>query len=456
MFEPEIPRLPGAHEGAREGVLGASAVRSWTVGLSGSELPADDDERIETLRALEELKSAAAAAQARITGEFARSQRAEQRAAGVREAEVGRGIAAQVALARRESAHRGATLVGLARALTEEMPHTLRALAAGALSEHRAQLLVKETACLTREDRARVDTEVCGDVARVSRLGNRQLAAEAARVAYRVDPQAVVDRAAYAVKERSVSLRPAPDTMVWLTALLPVAQGVACHAALSRAADSARAGGDRRSRGQAMADTLVERLTGQARADAVPVMVNLVMTDATLLSGAAEPGHVAGYGPVPAQTVRDLVRTSDRAWLRRLFTRPTSGQLAAIETSTRHFPQTLATLIALRDQTCRTPWCDAPIRHTDHVDPAAAGGATSYVNGQGLCEACNLAKEAPGWRSRVEPLLSRAGPHTVTITTPTGHTYTSRAPDPPGLRRSPAPVRVDWVLEPPVILEFAA
>jgi hypothetical protein len=47
-------------------------------------------------------------------------------------------------------------------------------------------------------------------------------------------------------------------------------------------------------------------------------------------------------------------------------------------------------------------------------------------NGQSLCEACNYAKQAPGWTTR----RSRDG--TIIVTTPTGHTYTSRAPDLPG------------------------
>ena len=88
------------------------------------------------------------------------------------------------------------------------------------------------------------------------------------------------------------------------------------------------------------------------------------------------------------------------------------------------FPQALATFIRLRDQVCRTPWCDAPIRHTDHVRARDEGGETSESNGQGLCEGCNYAKEADGWRARPRP-----GPrHTVETTTPTGHRYRSRAP----------------------------
>ncbi len=76
-------------------------------------------------------------------------------------------------------------------------------------------------------------------------------------------------RARKATSERHVSIRPAPDTMAYVTALLPVTQGVALYAALTRHATSAKAAGDERGKGQIMADTLVERATGQATASDV-------------------------------------------------------------------------------------------------------------------------------------------------------------------------------------------
>ncbi|MDP3891780.1 HNH endonuclease, partial [Nocardioides sp.] len=108
---------------------------------------------------------------------------------------------------------------------------------------------------------------------------------------------------------------------------------------------------------------------------------------------------------------------------------PETGGLIAMDSRARAFPTLLATFLRLRDQgICRTPWCDAPARHTDHVQPVDEGGPTSAINGQGLCEACNHAKQAPGWTASATP-----GPrHTVATTSPTGHTYQSRAPDPPG------------------------
>ncbi len=267
---------------------------------------------------------------------------------------------------------------------------------------------------------------MCADPARVEGLGDKRLVAEVRRRAYQLDPRSVVDRARSAENERRVTIRPAPDTMCYLTALLPVAQGVAAYAALTRAADTARAAGDPRGKGQVMADTMVERVTGQAEAQAVPVSIDLIMTDTALFAGGDEPAHLDGYGPIPAGVARHLatIGSRERTWLRRLYTSPATGQLVAMDAATYRFPKGLARLIRLRDQLCRTPWCGAPIRHLDHPDPHAEGGETSEPNSQGLCEACNHHKQAIGWRA-----LPRAGPgHVVVTTTPTGHTYRSHAP----------------------------
>ena len=295
-----------------------------------------DAERIDLLRTLEDLKAAAAAAQARLTADLAASRRRAHADAGLPARRHGEGIAAQVALARRESPVRGAQHLGLALVLTTEMPHTLALMSTGRLSEWRATLLARETACLSLADRRTVDTELCADPRVLDGLSDTGLLAAVRRTAYRLDPEASVARARRAETERRVTLRPAPDTMTHLTGLLPVAQGVAVHAALTRAADSLRATGDPRTRGQIMADTLVARVTGNPTDTAgdttpgtvpevPPVAVRLVMTDRTLLAGDPEPAHLLGYGTVPAVWARDLVAAAAahaRAWVQAALHRP--------------------------------------------------------------------------------------------------------------------------------------
>jgi hypothetical protein len=109
-----------------------------------------------------------------------------------------------------------------------------------------------------------------------------------------------------------------------------------------------------------------------------------------------------------------------------------SSPIVGADQRRRGFEGWLAHLIRLRDQeTCRSPFCGAPIRHIDHISRHADGGETSYINGRGACERCNYAREVPGWQITVIDAGLLAQPHTIMITTPTGHHYLSRAPDPP-------------------------
>jgi hypothetical protein len=119
-----------------------------------------------------------------------------------------------------------------------------------------------------------------------------------------------------------------------------------------------------------------------------------------------------------------------KATLRRLYKHPRSGALVAMESRARLFPKGLARFIDIRDDTCRTPYCDAPIRHHDHAAAHTRGGPTNGVNGLGACEACNYAKEAPGWK--VTATYGDHGCHTAEFTTPTGARHHSKAPPLPG------------------------
>lgn len=410
---------------------------------------------VEGIAAMERLKAAAAARQARLTVALDTARRSAEAEAGVPAARRCRGLAAEVALARRDSPARGSRHLGFAKALVHEMPHTLAALESGVLSEWRATIVVRESACLDLADRGRLDAELCSDVARLDGVGDAALAAAAKAIAYRLDPHAVVDCASRAAQDRTVTIRPAPDTMTYVTALLPVAQGVSVFAALKRRADSTF---DGRSRGQVMADTLVECVTGRPADQAVPVAVNVVISDQALVGVENAPAVVAGYGTVPSAVAQSLIAEAvgdPRSWatLRRLYAAPASGALVAMESRSRTFPKGLAEFVGLRDLRCRTPYCDAPIRHRDHATPHGKGGATTAANGLGLCEGCNYTKEAAGWT--VNASQSESGRHAAEFTTPTGAHHHSMAPPLPG---TPGPVssEVEVWLNSQMLHRFAA
>ncbi len=398
----------------------------------------DPVELIDHITELERLKNAAAAAQARLTVELREVREAEARATGRNVKRVPASLAGEVGLARHESPHRASSLVGLAGVLTAEMPRTMEAFTAGDVSEWRVTVLARETACLSKAHRLQVDAELGP---RMHELSTRQVAAEARKLAYQLDPHSVVDRIGKAHTDRNVTIRPAPDCMTRVSALLPAADGVAAYAALTSAADTARATGDERSKNQIMADTLVARVTGEEDAGEVDIEIQLVITDEALLGDSNTPARMNDYGPIPATIARGLAAdaiSNDRAWIRRLYTRPDDGQLVAMESGRRHFPKAMTTFIKTRDEHCRTPWCDAPIRHTDHIIPVRAGGTTNLTNGQGLCEQCNQLKEHPGWQHIASP---DGG---ITVHTPTGHHHHSRPPDLPHETRQRR-LRVDFM-----------
>ncbi|GAA4687035.1 hypothetical protein GCM10023226_26030 [Nocardioides nanhaiensis] len=269
----------------------------------------------------------------------------------------GCGVASQVALARQESPHRGQQLLGFAKDLARDLPATRQALREGRLNEYRATLIARETGCLDADDRRQVEAEIC-DPAVLDGLGNQQLAGEVRRRVAQADPAAVLRRHQKAVSDRAVTVRPAADKMAYLTGFLPLTQAVAAYAALKKTADTMIGTGDNtdpadptampRSPGQLMTDLMVEWLTGQKRADHVPVTVSLVMSDATLLGAGSEPVTIPGYGRVPAQVAREAVaRAVDatQAWIRKLYT-SAGGDLVALTTQQRLATEGLAAYLA--------------------------------------------------------------------------------------------------------------
>jgi hypothetical protein len=152
------------------------------------------------------------------------------------------------------------------------------------------------------------------------------------------------------------------------------------------------------------------------------------VSDQVLLGDKDGSGYVEDHGDVPGDLLREWIAEHAEHgvadWVRRLYQTPGTDDLVAMDSQGRRFEGKLAEFLRLRDRRCRNLWCNAPIRHLDHAQDVAKGGRTSAANGQGLCEACNHAKQADGWA--VRPV---DGPvHTIEIVTPTGHRYLSTVP----------------------------
>ena len=389
----------------------------------------DQAEAIDRIQAFERAKAALEAAQVRETAALEKLRMEEEAARGVVLKRRGKGLGAEIALARRESPARGSQHLNLARALSTDLPHTFSALREGRIREEHALAVERETAWLSSRHRQQVDMLL---VDLFDTHGPRKLAGEARAHAQRLDPCGAVERLARAESERSVSVRPQPEGMASLTALLPMAQAVAAYAALRRDAstmvgtgatsDPADPNESPRTRDQIMADLLVERVTGQQTAAAIPAEVHLVMSDAALFGQDQTPAWLTGHGPIPTARVKKwLAHPAASVFLRRVFTSPSANQLVNLESRSRVFPAGLRRMILLRDDICRTPFCEAPVQDADHMMPVREGGPTSYANASGLCAGCNQTKENTGWQHRGNADFLR-------VRTPTGHSYTVASP----------------------------
>lgn len=398
--------------------------------LRGEKPAATEAETLARITAFEALKATIGSAQSAeaVAFEALRKRRDElnqvpARDCGVRSAE-------EIALAKKVSPGSGRKFLATSRAIVGAMPNTFQALAAGTISEDKARIMADVTATLPTADRRKVDTRMKSSM---EPAGLRSLRTEVRALAEEMNTETAAERTKKATANRRVTMTALDDGMGRVSAIIPIQQAVAVYEGLKDAAEAVSAAGGAKGRrnNQLLADTFVERLTGQASAEAVPTEIHLVVEAESLLSDGLVPAWLPGLGPLPARTARNFIAANEaEVFIRRMFTRATDGQLVGMESRGRAFTGQLRRMVIFRDDVCRTPWCDARIRHADHADGFASGGETSWENGSGLCAACNYAKEHPGWKHE-------ATAESLTVTTPAGREYT--VPTSPLVRRMKYP-----------------
>lgn len=162
----------------------------------------------------------------------------------------------------------------------------------------------------------------------------------------------------------------------------------------------------------------------------VPVM--------TLLGHGDEPGHLEGYGPVDADTAREIAARAPS--FTRVLTHPETAVVLSVGRQRYAVPSDLKTWLRLRDETCRFPGCSrrAARCDIDHVAPWRLGGGTDHDNLIHLCRHHHRLKHETGWS--VASATSEdtgsgvfARPEAVVWTSPAGRQYV----DHPALPRPP-------------------
>ncbi len=151
--------------------------------------------------------------------------------------------------------------------------------------------------------------------------------------------------------------------------------------------------------------------------------IEVIVPASTLLGMDDDPAELTGYGPIPAEMARRIA--ADGTW-RRLLIDPANGVVLEAST-TRHDPGVLVTETLLaRHPVCAWPGCNRTSRECDrdHATPFAQSGQTTLTGLVPYCEYHHVIKDtkAWGWKTTAHPDGS------VTLTTPSGHRYTTVPP----------------------------
>jgi len=150
--------------------------------------------------------------------------------------------------------------------------------------------------------------------------------------------------------------------------------------------------------------------------------VHVTVPAMTLLGRSDEPGDLDGYGPIDADTARELAAGAPS--FTRILTHPHTGTVLSVGRESYAVPADLRRHLAVRDATCRFPGCGrrAARCDVDHVVAFVDGGSTDADNLVHLCRHHHRLKHETSWR----PAPS-TGPHappgSVTWTSPTGRTH---------------------------------
>jgi hypothetical protein len=248
-----------------------------------------------------------------------------------------------------------------------------------------------------------------------------ELAAAARKAVIEADPDGAQDQAREAKKRSDVTLFGEPCEMATLTAY---GSGVTLTQLLARIDARARqlkAAGDARTIGELRIEAMREAILGGDTSSWPMVRTDLTLDVETFLGLNRKPGELVGYGPITAETARELAEDSQ---MRRLLTDPLEG--VVVDVGRRHYRPTKRQhdIVNTVHKTCSMPGCCKPAIHCDrdHRFSWGEGGATSTCNLHPLCRRHHNLKTKRYWR------IDQMPDGTEVWTSPLGRQFTKRHP----------------------------
>ena len=242
-------------------------------------------------------------------------------------------------------------------------------------------------------------------------LNRTQLARRATRLVAETDPTGHEQRCQEATAGRRVEFKALPDGMAQIKAILPAVQAREVYEVITR--DTAVLPDDDRSTDQKRADCYLDRFLGYGVDRKVTVHVTIPIE--TLMGLTEDPGLLDGYGPLSADTARELAMHGP--WRGLLLNQYRHAD--ALSTNRYRPTAHIREFAKVRDGgVCTAPGCTTPIQELDHVTPWPRG-KTKATQLKGLCAWHHHRKTHDNYTVMVDP------DGTAHWTTPQGRTYTT-------------------------------
>lgn len=303
------------------------------------------------------------------------------------------------------------------------MPTSWVALDRGEISLSHVKALHRATCNCTPAVAGAVESQLVPQaVAR--RWTPSELARAARKLVISLDPQGAAKREEKAKEGSDVEFFPGEDGMAGLYAYGPAPLGRQMTDLIDDRAAQMGRDGDDRPIGVRRFQALYDAVTGSAgTTTANGESHTLVTIDlSTLLGLNNNPGDLAGYGPITADTARRIAADST---LRRLVTDPMTGN--PIDLGRKYKPsKLLRDLVRATQPRCSMIGCSRPAYRCelDHRLEHNRGGDTKPENLQPLCKLHHQLKTKKRWK------VGANADDTQTWTSFLGFTYVSHEQDP--------------------------
>src|SRR4051812_48345737 len=330
--------------------------------------------------------------------------------AGIAARSDGRSRSDQVALLLTWSSTHAADQAALAEGVVERLPASLAGMERGEIGLYKGRTVHELTMNLSPDLAREVEERVLEKAAEQTGAQMRQ---RARRIVLRVDPAGARDRAVAAKAARCAGFQSEDDGMAKVYAVVPAEKAVAIALRGDKIARQSKTPEDPRTMDQRRADVVCDLLLGEP--SNVRVQLQVTVPVSMVMGLDDQPGELAGYGPITADTARALA--GDATW-RRLLT-DEHGTLLDVGRRTYRPPAALRDFVQARDKTCVFPGCSVPAHRAD-LDHTTAfpAGPTAAANLGVMCRAHHRLKQDPRWT------VTQPTPGTFVWTSPSTRTYT--------------------------------